>query len=156
MSAEMSLRGYRFQLRPRPAQSKRLARYAGMMRWVWNRALAEQQAIRELGEKHAGFASMCKWLTAWRAAPETRWLSEGPAQSQQQVLKSLDTAFQAFFANVKAGKNPGYPRFKKRGHEPAIRSSDNKQFKLDSVNGRIQLPKIGWVRMAGGRRIAQC
>ena len=62
MSVDSSLRACRFQL---------LRRYVGMMRWLWNRALAEQQARRERGEKYAGYASMCAWLTAWRNAPET-------------------------------------------------------------------------------------
>ena len=83
MSVDSSLRGYRFQLRPRSAQAAQLGRYAGMMRWIWNRALAEQQARRERGEKHAGYASMCAWLTAWRNAAETSWLREGPVHPQQ-------------------------------------------------------------------------
>ena len=154
MSADSSLRAYRFQLRARPAQERQLARYAGMMRWVWNRALAEQQAARGRGEKYAGFASMCKWLTAWRAAPDTRWLAEGPAQSQQQILKRLDNAFQTFFANAKAGKKHGYPRFKKRGDDPGIRFPDNQRFELDAANGRLQLPKLGWVRLRMSRQVA--
>lgn len=124
-----------------------------MMRWVWNRALAEQQAARDRGEKYAGFARMCKWLTAWRGAEETRWLAEGPVHPQQQVLKRLDATFQTFFANVKAGKKPGYPRYKKRGDEPGIRFPDNKQFDLDAANGRIRLPKLGWVRMRMSRQV---
>lgn len=154
MSADSSLRAYRFQLRPRPVQEKQLARYAGMMRWVWNRALAEQQAARERGEKYAGFASMCKWLTGWRAEPDTKWLAEGPVHPQQQVLKRLDAAFQTFFANVKSGRKPGYPCFKKRGDDPGIRFPDNKQFKFDAANGRLQLPKLGWVRMRVSRTVA--
>jgi putative transposase len=153
MPADSSLRAYRFQLRLRPAQEKQLARYAGMMRWLWNRALAEQQSRRERGQKYAGYASMCGWLTAWRNAPETSWLAEGPAQPQQQVLKRLDTAFRTFFANVKAGRTPGYPRFKKRGEEPGIRFPDSKQFKLDAANGRLQLPKLGWLRLRMSRQV---
>jgi putative transposase len=153
MSAASSLRAYRFQLRPRPAQEKQLLRYAGMLRWVWNRALAEQRTRRVRGENYAGFASMCKWLTAWRTASETRWLADGPVHPQQQVLKRLDTAFQRFFANVKASRKPGYPRFKKRGEEPGIRFPDPKQFEMDAVNGRFKLPKLGWIRMRMSRQV---
>jgi putative transposase len=153
MSEDSSLRAFRFQLRPRSGQEKQLARYAGMMRWVWNRALAEQRARRERGEKYAGYASMCGWLTIWRNAPETSWLAEGPVHPQQQVLKRLDAAFQSFFANVKAGRMPGYPRFKKRGEEPGIRFPDKAQFKLDASNARVQLPKLGWVRMRMSRAV---
>ena len=37
------------------------------------------------------------------------------AGSQQQTLRRLDKAFAAFFRRVKAGGQPGYPRFKGRG-----------------------------------------
>ncbi|CAN7775310.1 transposase [Variovorax sp. LjRoot290] len=154
MTVEPSLRAYRFQLRPRPAQEKQLAGYVGMLRWIWNRALSEQQARCERGEPYANYVAMAKWLTAWRtASSQTQWLAQGPVHPQQQVLKRLDTAFQRFFANVKAGKKPGYPRFKKRGDEPGIRFPDNKRFKLDASNARIQLPKLGWVRMRMSRAI---
>ena len=153
MSDASTLRAHRFQLRLRPAQERQLARYAGMMRWVWNRALAEQQARRERGEKYAGYASMCAWLTAWRNAPETRWLADGPVHPQQQVLRRLDASFQAFFANVKAGRMPGYPRFKRRGDEPGLRFPDSKQFSVDAANGRLQLPKLGWLRMRMSREV---
>ena len=53
-----------------------LRRYAGMARQVWNRALAEQRARHARGEKYASYVDMAKWLTAWRNAPETSWLSE--------------------------------------------------------------------------------
>ena len=152
MAAE-NIRAYRFQLRPRAAQEKQLARYAGMMRWVWNHALAEQQARRDRGEGFAGYTSMCRWLTAWRNAPETHWLSDGPVHPQQQVLRRLHAAFQVFFANVKAGKKPGYPRFKKRGEEPGIRFPVPEQFAMDAANGRIKLPKVGWVRMRMSREV---
>ncbi|CAN7775421.1 transposase [Variovorax sp. LjRoot290] len=151
-----TLRAYRFQLRPRPAQEKQLARYAGMLRWLWNRALVEQQARRERGEPYANYVAMAKWLTAWRNAPETRWLAEGPVHPQQHVLKRLEAAFQRFFDNARArktGKAPGYPRFKKRGDESGIRFPDNQKFKLDASNARIQLPKLGWVRMRMSRQV---
>lgn len=148
------LRAYRFQLCPRPAQEKSLARFAGMLRWVWNRALAEQRARRERGEPYATYVAMTKWLTVWRHAPETAWLAEGPIHPQQQVLKRLDAAFQRFFANVKAGRTPGYPRFKARRQEAGMRFPDKAEFALDAANGRIKLPKLGWVRMRMSRKVA--
>ena len=153
MSVDSTLRAYRFQLRPRPAQEKQLARFASFDRWIWNRALAEQRARHDRGEKYASYESMCSWLTTWRNAPDTAWLREGPAQAQQHVLKRLDSAFQAFFANVRSGRKPGYPRFKKRGSEAAIRFPDRKKVRLDASNGRIQLPKLGWVRMRMSRHV---
>jgi putative transposase len=145
-------------MRCKPAQQAQLARWAGMGRWIWNRALGEQRARHERGEKYAGYAQMCKWLTAWRNEPATCWLAYGPIHPQQQVLRRLDEAYQRFFANVKkgvkAGKAAGFPKFKRRGEEPGLRFPDTKQFELDAAAGRIRLPKLGWVRLRYSRPVA--
>ena len=88
-------------------------------------------------------------LTAWRNAPETCWLAEGPVHPQQQVMRRLDEAYRRFFA-----KTGGFPSFKRRGDEPGIRFPDPKQFELDAGNGRIRLPKLGWVRMRQSKPVA--
>ena len=123
-----------------------------MGRQVWNRALAEQRARHARGEKYAGHAEMCKWLTAWRNDPATAWLAEGPIHPQQQVLRRLDEAYRRFFAAAKAGQaggrgRTGPPEFKRYGDEPGIRFPDPKQYELDSANARIKLPKLGWLRL---------
>lgn len=92
----MSIKAFRFQLRTRAAVESWLRRYAGMGRRVWNMALAEQRARYARGEKYAGHAEMCKWLTAWRHDPATAWLADGPIHPQQQVLRRLDEAYRRF------------------------------------------------------------
>jgi putative transposase len=143
---------YRFALRTRPAAEAKLRRWAGALRWVWNEALREQRARHAQGKKYAGFAEMCKWLTAWRNSPAKAWLSEGPIHPQQQVLRRLDEAYKRFFEAAKAGKAGGRggvspPQFKRRGQEPGIRFPDPKQFAIDEPNARIKLPKLSWVRL---------
>jgi putative transposase len=152
-SAVPQLRAFRFALRAKPEQEAQLRRFSGMARWVWNQALTEQQARHARGEAYANYVAMAKWLTGWRNAPATAWLAEGPVHVQQQVLKRLDEAFQRFFANVKAGRKPGYPRFKRRGDEPGLRFPDPKQFKFDAANGRIFCPKLGWLRLRQSRGV---
>jgi putative transposase len=151
-----SIKAFRFQLRTRPGVESQLRRYAGMGRRVWNMALAEQRARHARGEKYAGHAEMCKWLTDWRNAPTTAWLAQGPSQAQQQVLRRLDEAYKRFFAAVKAGQaggrgRTGPPEFKRYGDEPGIRFPDPRQFAMDAGNGqgqgRLKLPKLGWVRL---------
>jgi putative transposase len=147
-----SIKAFRFQLRTRPVVESQLRRYAGMGRQVWNRALAEQRARHARGEKYAGYIEMAKWLTAWRNAPATAWLAEGPIHPQQQVLRRLDEAYRRFFAAAKAGQaggrgRTGPPEFKRYGEEPGIRFPDPKQFNMDATNGRIKLPKLGWMRL---------
>ena len=142
MSSDPTLRAYRFALRCKPEQQRQLRRWAGQLRWLWNQALAEQQARHARGEKYASYADMCKWLTAWRALPATSWLAEGPVHPQQQVLRRLDEAYRRFFA-----KQGGFPSRKRYGDDPGIRFPDPKQFALDNATGRIKCPKLGWLRL---------
>lgn len=151
-----SFKAYRYELRAPPALSARLRRFSGMCRWVWNAALAEQRARYARGDRYASYVDMAKWLTAWRNAAETSWLAEGPTHPQQQVLRRLDRAYQRFFDACKAGHGAGRggvagPRFKMRGQEAGICFPDPKQFTLDAANGRIRLPKLGWVRLRMSR-----
>lgn len=138
----MSIKAFRFQLRTQPGTAAKLRRFAGSCRWVWNAAIAEQQRRREAGEKFAGHAAMCKWLTAWRNASETAWLAQAPIHPLQQTLRRLEAAYQRFFA-----RQGGYPRFKRRGQEPGLRFPDPRQFALDQGNARVKLPKLGWLRL---------
>src|SRR5450631_4006589 len=128
----------------RPAAERSLRRCAGMAGQVWNRALLGQR-----GEKHASCVDMAKWLTAWRNAPASAWLAEGPVHTQQQTLKRLDAAYQRFFA-----KQGGLPSFEKYGDEPGLRFPDAKQIELDQANGRVKLPKLCWTRMRQSRPMA--
>jgi len=141
-ATDYQLKAYRFALRCQPAQERQLIRWSGQLRWVWNKALAEQRARHARGEKYASYVDMAKWLTCWRNTEATAWLAEGPAQPQQHVLKRLDEAYKRFLK--KAG---GFPSFKRYGNDPGIRFPDPKQFELDSINGRLKLPKLGWVRL---------
>jgi putative transposase len=163
---------HQFQLRCKPEQERALRRFSGCLRWVWNAALAEQMRRHKDGEKFANYVEMAHWLTAWRNATETAWLSQAPVHPLQQVLKRLEEAYKRFFA--KAG---GFPKFCKRGEEPGIRFPDPKQFALDQrmvgkrklddqshlpqskhlsvwcANGRIKLPKLGWVRLRQSKKV---
>ena len=150
-----SIKAFRFQLRLKPAQSRELQRWAGGLRWVWNQAIAEQRARHARAEPYAGFAQMCKWLTAWRQAPDTQWLAMGPVHTQQQVLKRLDESYKRFFEAARKGdtRRVKPPRFKRRGEEPGMRFPDAKQFELDQTHQRIKLPKLGWLRLRRSRPV---
>ncbi len=144
----MSIKAYRFQLRTRPGAERRLRRFAGSCRWVWNAAIAEQRRRREAGEKFSPYAAMCRWLTGWRHAPETAWLAQTPIHPLQQTLRRLDAAYRRFFAGV-----GGHPRFKRRGQEPGLRFPDARQFELDQESARVKCPKLGWPRLRLSRAV---
>jgi putative transposase len=139
---------YKFELRPTGEQQRQMRRFAGSCRFVYNKALAMQKALYESGEKKLGFAGLCKALTGWRNSPETAWLADAPVHPLQQALKDLERAYTNFFA-----KRADFPKFKKKGLSESLRYPDPKQFKLDQTNGRVFLPKLGWMRLRLSRPV---
>jgi transposase len=129
-------------------QQRKLRQFAGSCRFVFNKALALQQANREAGEKFIGYVPMAKHLTTWRNGAETPWLKDAPVHPLQHALKDLDRAYSNFFA-----KRADFPRFKKKDMGDSFRYPDPKQIKLDQGNARLFLPKLGWLHYRNSRQV---
>ena len=139
---------FQYELKPAGGQQRLMRRYAGSCRFVYNKALALQQANHDAGEKFIGYVAMAKHLTSWRNGEETPWLKEAPVHPLQQALKDLDKAYQNFFA-----KCADFPRLKRKGSGDSFRYPDPKQIKLDQGNSRLFLPKLGWIRYRNSREV---
>ena len=142
------LQAFKYELKPDGAQQRNMRRYAGSCRFVYNKALALQQANHEAGEKFIGYVAMAKYLTAWRNGEETPWLKDAPVHPLQHTLKDLEKAYKNFFA-----KRADFPQFKRKGSGDRFRYPDPKQIKLDQGNSRIFLPKLGWIRYRNSREV---
>ncbi len=142
------LQAFKYELRPDGRQVRQMAHFAGSCRFVYNKALAMQKASYEAGGKFIGYVAMAKELTAWRNGSETPWLKDAPVHPLQHALKDLDRAYKNFFA-----KRAGFPRFAKKGQRDSFRYPAPNQIKLDQVNSRIFLPKLGWLRYRNSRDV---
>jgi len=140
------LAAFKYELMPTGQQAHNMRRFAGSCRFVFNKALALQKERYESGEKKLGYAGLCKQLTEWRNGADTPWLKDSPIHPAQQALKDLELAYANFFA-----KRADFPRFKKKGNGDSFRYPDPKQIKLERENGRIFLPKLGWIRYRNSR-----
>ncbi len=118
-----------------------MRRFAGYKRYVFNKALALQKEQLEQDDRLLTYAALCKLLTTWRHDPDTPWLAEAPVHVLQQALRDLMQAFTNAFDN-----RARLPRKKKKRRGDSFRYPDPKQIHLDQQNGRIRLPKLGWVR----------
>ena len=139
---------FRYELMPDGQQQRQMRRFSGSCRFVYNQALALQKANFEAGGKFISYEAMAKELTAWRNGDETPWLKEAPIHPLQHALKDLDRAYKNFFV-----KRAGFPRFRKKGCDERFRYPDAKQIKLDQSNGRLFLPKLGWLRYRDSRAV---
>ena len=140
-----------FELMPDGRQRRLMAQFCGACRYVFNQALALQKARFEQGEKKLSYAGLCRQLTAWRHSDETPWLKDAPTHPLQQALKDLERAYDNFFA-----KRAGFPNFRKKGRSERFRYPDPKQIRLDQGpghQGRLFLPKLGWVRYRKSREV---
>ncbi|VWB10617.1 DNA-cytosine methyltransferase [Burkholderia lata] len=142
------LQAFKFELMPNGEQQRDMRRFAGSCRFVYNKALALQKENYEADGKFIGYVAMAKHLTEWRNGGETPWLKDAPVHPLQHALKDMERAYKNFFA-----KRAAFPKFKKRGQRDSFRYPDPKQFKLDQPNGRIFLPKLGWMRLRLSRPV---
>jgi putative transposase len=122
---------------------ERLTDWAHTCRAVWNLALAQRQFVWSQRRKTLRAVEQCRHLTHARA--ELSWLADLPAQSAQQVLRHLDTAYDNWWSPEHPAERP---RFKKRrtglsvsfpGQAVAVR-------RLNRRWAQVWLPKLGWVR----------
>ena len=141
----LRVQGYQFEALPNGEQLRNLRRFAGSCRFVYNQALALNKQRYENKEKRLGYARMCALLPSWKTAHP--WLSDAPSQALQQSLKDLERAYTNFFQ-----KRADFPDFHKKGRKDSFRIPQG--FEVDSSNGRISLPKIGWMRYRKSRGIA--
>ena len=113
-NAEMELlqRKITYRLYPSVSQLVLLNDWLALHCRTYNALLEEHQRRYAAGERRLSFTAMCKTLTGWRSGVPA--LDRLNAQSLQVTAKRLDLAFAAFFRRLKAGEEPGYPRFKAR------------------------------------------
>jgi putative transposase len=75
--------------------------------------------------------------------------------SQQATLRRLDKAFSAFFRRVKAGKAPGYPRFKGKGRfDSVVWPTDGNGARWLPDAKRVYLRGVGQVKVDLHREVA--
>lgn len=143
------LQAFKYELMPNGDQQRNMRRFAGACRFVFNKGLALQKSHYEGGGKFLSYVDLAKQLTCWRNSSETQWLSDAPVHPLQHALKDLGRAYKNFFA-----KRAYFPRFKKKGMGESFRYPDSKQFKIDQLNSRVYLPKLGWIRFRKSREIS--
>jgi putative transposase len=106
------IRAYKFLLRPTKRQQAALGEMLRDHCSLYNGALQERRdAYRHPSRtriKYGDQSAQLKEIRSFDPARQARW----SFSSQQATLRRLDKAFQAFFRRVKAGRKPGYPRFR--------------------------------------------
>lgn len=135
-------RAFVYRIYPSPEQEQRLLRWEGTLRFLWN--LAHEQRLLGLARSRServypSWYDQKKEVTAFRE--ELEWLQDVPRVAIDQMLKSLDDAWQRCFKR-KGGK----PKFKSRSKDTmSIRSDSPDAFSVTGEGNKATLryAKIG-------------
>jgi putative transposase len=138
----MQMKAYRYRLYPTKSQVSQMEQTLEICRWVYNETLAMRKNAWEQEQKHISYYESKRQIPLWKKEhPE---LNRVYSQVLQDVSMRVDLAFKAFFRRVKAGEDPGYPRFKGKGRYDSF-TYPQYGFKLDG--DRLHLSKIGDVKI---------
>jgi len=142
-------KAYKFRIYPNSEQRTMLSKTFGCTRMIYNYYLDKRIKLYEKEKITFGYTKCANDLTVLKK--EKEFLKDVDSISLQQSLRHLDTAFQNFFKNSKAG----FPKFKSKKNNNNSYSTVcvNNNIKLE--NGTISLPKIGKVKIRQHRSIPE-
>ncbi|WP_246080102.1 RNA-guided endonuclease InsQ/TnpB family protein [Nonomuraea mesophila] len=151
-------RSFKFLLRPTTRQATALAACLEDHRQLFNAALEHRRTAygrAGVSVRYGEQSAELKHIRADDLDGQGRW----SFSSQQATLRRLDKAFRAFFDRVKAGRTPGFPRFKGRGRFDTVEwPKDGDGCRWDSQPGHptatyVRLQGVGHVRVHRHRAV---
>ena len=130
---------YKFRMYPNRQQEAILNLTLETCRHLYNLALSDRKNAYEADGISRTYEDQAAILTVERKNGN---FSGVYAHCLQDVLRRLDKSFKAFFRRVKAGEEPGYPRFKGQGWYKSFTYPDSETgYKLQG--SKLTLSKIG-------------
>ena len=108
MANDIIVKTFEYKIRHTAAFTRAANAALEASRFVYNCAL-EQRILRYRQGKPIGYVEQSRELTEARTLPG---VGRTLRMIQEDALKRLDAAFQAFFKRLTKGETPGFPRFK--------------------------------------------
>ena len=140
------LKTFQYRLYPSKRQQRLLDQQLEECRWLYNHLLAERREAWEHRQESLRYYDQATSLPVLKAERPT--LAGVHSQALQNVAARLDLAFHAFFRRVKAGEQPGYPRFRGQGRYGSITYPQVPVgCKLDADARRLRLHGVGLVKI---------
>ena len=133
-------KSYKFRLYPNQEQQQLFAKTFGCSRAIWNMMLADKI-------KHYKDTKETLHNTPAQYKKEFPWLSEVDSLALANVQLNLQTAYKNFFRS-----GFGFPKFKKKSHRQSYKTN-NQKGSIALLDGKVKLPKIGWVKVKEHRKI---
>jgi putative transposase len=127
---------YKYRLLPNKRQHMALQRILDQQGDLYNCALQKRR------DAHRRAGKTITLFDQYRSLTEIRQSCPGwnqyPTNLQRGTLRRLDEAFKGFFARVKRGETPGFPRFKSRRHLTSFEFSEWGSIRFDGKRIRFK------------------
>ena len=133
-------KAYKFRLYPNQEQKQLFAKTFGCSRAIWNMMLADKI-------KHYEDTKETLHNTPAQYKKEFPWLKEVDSLALANVQLNLQVAYKNFFR-----LGFGFPKFKKKSHRQSYKTNNIKGT-IAILNGKVKLPKIGWVKVKAHRQV---
>lgn len=134
---------FKYRLYPTPRQEQTLLFFLRRCRDLYNAGLEQRRAYYQMRHASLSCFEQIKELPDLKHAYPA--YQEVPSHVLQDVLRSLDKAFAAFFRRLKHGETPGYPRFKSTSRYHSFTYPDRAGWKLQE--DRLTLAGVGDVKV---------
>ena len=141
-SPKLRNKAYKFRIYPTQKQLGKMEWTLRRCKELYNAALEERREAYRMNGVSVSYNMQADQLPAMKAVRSE--YQDIHSQIQQDVLKRLDKAMQAFFRRVMTGEKPGYPRFKSGDRYDSFTYP---QGGYEIINKRLHLSKIGHIKM---------
>jgi len=127
------LKAYKYRIKPTESQKELIAKHIGSARFMYNLALETKNMVYAMSRTNLSPFDLMKQMTELKK--EYPWLKEINAQTLQQSIHNMDSAFKQFF------KGGGFPKFKsKHRGKQSFRIPQN--VTLDIEKSELIIPKF--------------
>jgi putative transposase len=135
---------HKTRLNPTAEQTGYFHKAVGTVRFAYNWGLARWQELHEVGERPSALSLKKEFNSIKRE--QFPWVYDVSKSCTEYGFTRLGNAFANFFRRVKAGKTPGYPKFKSRKNPHQSFYVANDAIKLEGHE--VCIPRLGWINMA--------
>ncbi|MBB6176124.1 putative transposase [Anoxybacillus tengchongensis] len=151
------IKTYKVMLLPNHKQQTKLFKCAGVARWAYNFALAQQQENHKQGGKFLNDGELRKRLTQLKQTKEYSWLNNYSNNITKQAIKDACQAYKNFFAG-----RAKFPKFKTKKRTRPSFYQDTSKIKITDTHVKLEKltpskkknkQKFNWIRLAERGRI---
>lgn len=135
-------RAYKFRIYPDKKQRILFAKTFGCVRFIYNQMLSDKISFyRETGKSLP--------ITPAKYKEQYEWLKEVDSLALANAQLNLQSAYKNFFSK----KHSGFPKFKSKKKSRKKYTTNNQHDSIRIENGKIKLPKAGYVKIVLHRPI---